>query len=62
MWMIAGTVEEAYLPVETPVGAVGGVSTKTLAFGCFCDVVDVPNLRLGLTSNISELLAACFRD
>ena len=33
--MIAGTVEEADLPVETPERAVGGVSTKTLAFGCF---------------------------
>ena len=60
--MIAGAVEEADLPVETPERAVGGVSTKTLAFGCFCHVVEVPNLRLCLTSNISELLAACFRD
>ena len=60
--MIAGTVEEAYLPVETPVGAVGGVSTKTLAFGCFCYVVEVPDVRLCLTSNILKLLAACIRD
>ena len=54
--MIAGTVEEADLPVETPEGAVGGVSTKTLAFGCFCHVVDVPDLRLSLTSNLLKPL------
>ena len=60
--MIAGTVEEADLPVETPEGAVEGVSTKTLAFGCFCHVVDVPDLGLCLTSNTLELLTACIRD
>ena len=62
MWMIAGTVEEADLPVETPEEAVGGVSTKTLAFGCFCHVVEVPDLRLCLTSNTLEPLTACIRD
>ena len=60
--MIAGTVEEADLPVETPVGAVGGVSTKTLALGSFCHVVDVPDIRLCLTSNTLEPLTACIRD
>ena len=60
--MIAGAVEEADLPVETPVGAVGGVSTKILAFGCFCHVVDVTDLRLCLTSNTLEPLTACIRD
>ena len=60
--MIAGAVEEADLPVETPVGAFGGVSTKNLAFGCFCHVVDVPDLRLCLTSNTLEPLTACIRD
>ena len=60
--MIAGAVEEADLPVETPVGAFGGVSTKNLEFGCFCHVVDVPDLRLCLTSNTLEPLTACIRD
>ena len=62
MRTIAGVVEEADLPVETPEGAVGGVSTKTLAFGRFCHVVDVPDLRLCLTSNTLEPLTACIRD
>ena len=60
--MIAGAVEEADLPVETPVGAFGGVSTKNLAFGCFCHVVDVPDLRLCLTSNTLEPLTAGIKD
>ena len=60
--MIAGTVEEADLPVETPERAVGGVSTKTLAFGSFCHVVEVPDLTISLTSNTLKLLTACIRD
>ena len=60
--MIAGAVEEADLPVETPVGAFGGVSTKNLVFGCFCHVVDVPDLRLCLTSNTLEPLTAGIKD
>ena len=49
--MIAGAVEEADLPVETPaLRAVGGVSTTTLAFSFFCHVIEVADLRLSLTS------------
>ena len=62
MWMIAGAVEEADLSVETPVRAVGGVSTKALAFGCFCHLVEMADLGFHITSYAFELLAACIRD
>ena len=39
-----GTVEEADLPVETPVEAAGSVTAQALAFGRFCDVVEVVDL------------------
>ena len=60
--MIAGAVEEADLSVETPIRAVGGVSTKALAFGCFFNVVEVADFRLHITYYAFELLAACIRD
>ena len=58
MRSIAVVVEEADLLVETPVEAAGGVAAQALAFGCFCDVVEVVDLGLLPTSHVLEVLAA----
>ena len=62
MRSVAVGVEEADLLVETPVEAAGGVAAQALAFGRFCDVVEVVDLRLLLTSHVLEVLAARLRD
>ena len=70
MRSVAVVVEEADLLLETSVEALlealleaaGGVAAQTLAFGRFCDVVEVVDLRLLLTSHVLEVLAARLRD
>ena len=57
-WTLAKAVEEADLPVETPVTVTMCVSTESLAFSWLEDVKDVDDLGLGLTSCLSELWAA----
>ena len=51
-------VEEADLLVETPVETARGVAAQALAFRRFCDVVEVVDLRLLITSHMLEVLAA----
>ena len=55
-------VEEADLLVETPVETARGVAAQALAFRRFCDVVEVVDLRLLLTSHVLEVLAASLYD
>ena len=55
-------VEEADLLVETPVETARGVAAQALAFRRFCDVVEVVDLRLLLTSHVLEVLAASLFD
>ena len=62
MRSVAVVVEEADLLVEALLEAAGGVAAQTLAFGRFCDVVEVVDLRLLLTSRVLEVLAARLRD
>ena len=66
MRSVAVVVEEADLLVETPVEtlveAATGVTAQALAFGRFCDVVEVVDLRLLLTSRVLEVLATRLRD
>ena len=62
MRSVAVVVEEADLLVETPVEAVGGVTAQALTFGRLCDVVEVVDLCLLLTSDVLEVLAASLRD
>ena len=51
-------VEEADLLVETPVETARGVAAQALAFRRFCDVVEVVDLRLLLTSCAPKPLTA----
>ena len=66
MRSVAVVVEEADLLVETPVEtlveAATGVTAQALAFGRFCNVVEVVDLRLLLTSHVLEVLATRLRD
>ena len=62
MRSVAVVVEEADLLVETPVETVGGVTTQALTFCCFCDVVEVVDLRLLLANDVLEVLAARLYD
>ena len=62
MRIVAVVVEEADLLVETPVEAVGGVTAQALTFGRLCDVVEVVDLCLLLTSDVLEVLAASLCD
>ena len=62
MRIVAVVVEEADLLVETPVEAARGVTTQALAFCCLCDVVEVVDLGLLLTSHVLEVLAASLCD
>ena len=56
MRSVAVVVEEADLLVETPVEATGGVAAQVLAFGNFCDVVELVDFRLLLTSHQKHTL------
>ena len=62
-WSCAVAVEEANLAIEAPVAAPRCISTEPLTLSCFCNVIEVANLRLFLTSCILELLTArlCYR-
>ena len=62
MRSVAVGVEEADLLVETPVETARGVAAQALAFRRFCDVVEVLDLRLLLTSHVLEVLAASLCD
>ena len=62
MRSVAVVVEEADLLVETPVEAAGGVAAQALTFGRFCDVEEVVDLGLLLTSHVLEVLAASLCD
>ena len=62
MRSVAVVVEEADLLVETPVETARGVAAQALAFRRFCDVVEVVDLRLLLTSHFLEVLAASLYD
>ena len=62
MRSVAVVVEEADLLVETPVETARGVAAQALAFRRFCDVVEVVDLRLLLTSHVLEVLAASLYD
>ena len=62
MRSVAVGVEEADLLVETPVETARGVAAQALAFRRFCDVVEVVDLRLLLTSHVLEVLAASLFD
>ena len=62
MRSVAVVAEEADLLVEALLEAAGGVAAQALAFGRFCDVVEVVDLRLLLTSRVLEVLATRLRD
>ena len=62
MRSVAVVVEEADLLVETPVETARGVAAQALAFKHSCDVVEVVDLKLLLTSHMLEVLAASLYD